>query len=410
MRIKTFYSKTMSEALREIKAHLGPEAMLLSTKEVPRRSGAWGRSSGFEVVAAVDHSDDIDVFSRSSENITDDVKDRSAQMASGESQPSEIISKTYSPRALAKKRSTSPAIAKKAMAKKPALTKHIVVPEEAPEEATLDAGFPFKGRIPVGLYKDLVDSGVQESLARELLLGAWDHLTAGQRRSRPALLRSIAQAAVPLVADPSTHNGMPGKKIVAFVGPTGVGKTTSIAKLAARLALQRKKKVLLVTLDGYRIGAIEQLRSYAGLMGIPFRFVDQVSDLAQVIEDNSRRDYILIDTAGRGPKDMKAMHALATFLKQSEHIERHLVLSATTKQSDMRKIMDQFEICAPDHLLFTKLDETSTPGPILNELVRTRKSFSYYTDGQRVPDDLHAVPRERIIDIVLNRNENAFKE
>jgi len=197
---------------------------------------------------------------------------------------------------------------------------------------------------------------------------------------------------------------------VAFFGPTGVGKTTSIAKLAARLALQKKKKVVLVTLDGYRIGAIEQLRSYAGLMGIPFRFVDPVSELPRVIEENKQRDYILIDTAGRGPRDMEAMRDLAAFLKQSEFIERHLVLSATTKQSDMRKIMDQFEVCRPDHLLFTKLDETSTPGPILNELVRTQKSFSYYTDGQRVPDDLHAVPKDQIIDIVLNRNENALKD
>jgi flagellar biosynthesis protein FlhF len=203
---------------------------------------------------------------------------------------------------------------------------------------------------------------------------------------------------------------MPDKKIVAFVGPTGVGKTTSIAKLAAHLALRKKKKVVLVTLDGYRIGAIEQLRSYAGFMGIPFRFADDVSELNRVIEENKRRDYILIDTAGRGPRDMDDMNGLADFLKKSETIERHLVLSASTKPSDMRRILDQFEVCSPDHLLFTKLDETSTPGPILNELVRTQKCFSYYTDGQRVPDDLHAVPGEGIINLVLNRNEYALKE
>jgi flagellar biosynthesis protein FlhF len=224
------------------------------------------------------------------------------------------------------------------------------------------------------------------------------------------MIRSVTNAALALVADPSTKNGMPAKRIVAFVGPTGVGKTTSIAKLAARLALQKNKKVVLMTLDGYRIGAIEQLRSYAGLMGIPFRFVDQVSELPQVIEENNQRDYILIDTAGHGPRDLESMRALASYLKKSDSIERHLVLSAATKPSDMREIMDRFEICQPDHLLFTKLDETSTPGPILNELVRTRKSFSYYSNGQRVPDDLHAVPRERIIDIMLNQNESGLKE
>jgi flagellar biosynthesis protein FlhF len=420
MRIKTFYTKTMSEALREIKAHLGPEAMLLSTKEIPRRAGVWGRSSGFEVVAASDHSDEGDVFSPSSEQLIDDGKEYSSEKAFAGQETEEPLPETYSPRTMAKKPKASPVAAPKANAKANAKENAKAKAKakksgrnkvaEKSDAVLSDSEFPIKGRIPLGLYHDLIECGVESSLARELLLSGCENLTAGQKRSRPALLRSIAQAAMPFVAAPSMQNGMPGKKIVAFIGPTGVGKTTSLAKLAARLALQKKKKVVLVTLDGYRIGAIEQLRSYAGLMGIPFRFVDQVSDLAQVIEENNRRDYILIDTAGRGPKDMKAMHALAAFLKQSNHIERHLVLSATTKQSDMRKIMDQFEICAPDHLLFTKLDETSTPGPILNELVRTRKSFSYYTNGQKVPDDLHAVPRERIIDIVLNRNENAFKE
>jgi flagellar biosynthesis protein FlhF len=281
---------------------------------------------------------------------------------------------------------------------------------ELPAEIIPEKGVLFKSRIAQGTYQELVNCGVDIPLAHSLILNAWENLSTGQRRSRTSLLRSVTQAVLGLIAGPSSKTDMPGKKIVVFIGPTGVGKTTSLAKLAAHLALEKKKKVLLLTLDGYRIGAVEQLRCYAGLMGIPFRFVDQVSELPQLIEDNKQRDYVLIDTAGRGPRDMDAMKSLANYLKESEHIERHLVLSATTKQSDLRKIVDQFEVCQPDHLLFTKLDETSTPGPILNELVRTKKYFSYYTDGQSVPDDLHAVPRDRIIDLVLNRTENALKE
>jgi flagellar biosynthesis protein FlhF len=405
MRIKTFYTQTLSQALREIKSHLGPDALLLSTKEIPCRSGVWGRSSGFEVVAAIEHSDDIDVFSPSCEYRPGDETAFSSEQASAEALLNERMPDVYSPGAMAKKRRS--ASSRKSAKPKKARIRAIA---NASTEALPETEIPFKGRAPIGLYQDLVNCGVDVSLTRELLQSAWNCLTAGQRRSRPALLRSVTQAAVALVAPPSTQNGMPEKKVVAFIGPTGVGKTTSIAKLAAYLALQRKKKVVLVTLDGYRIGAVEQLRSYAGLMGIPFRFVERASDLARAIEDNNRRDYILIDTAGHGPKDIQAMHGLAAFMKKSEFIERHLVLSAATKPSDMRKIMDQFEICRPDHLLFTKLDETSTPGPILNELVRTQKSFSYYTDGQRVPDDLHAVARDRIIDIVLNRNEYAIKD
>ena len=404
MRIKTFYTKTMAEALKEIKTHLGPDALLLSTKEIPRRAGAWGNSSGFEVVAASDSTEDIDVFSPSADVKLGSEEPRMAKPESAEVILAEPIVETYSPATLSKKAPRTPA-------KKSAKSKKKISPiAEIPVEILQEKENPFKGRIPLALYQDLVDSGVEDSLARELLLTALDNLSGGQRRSRPAIIRSLGQAVLDLVTIPTNQNGMPQKRVVAFVGPTGVGKTTSIAKLAARLALQKKKKVVLMTMDGYRIGAVEQLRSYAGLMGIPFRFVDDVSELPRAIEENNQRDYILIDTAGRGPRDLEAMHSLAGFLKKSDYIERHLVLSATTKPSDLRKITDQFEICRPDHLLFTKLDETTTPGPILNELVRTQKSFSYYTDGQRVPDDLHAVPRERLMDIVLHRNENLFKE
>jgi flagellar biosynthesis protein FlhF len=392
MRIKTFYAKSMSEALREVKGHLGPEALILSTKEIPSRAGAWGRSSGFEVVAAIDKQDEIDVYSSGQEGFVPAEEDSLPPAA------------TYSAAGVL---NNTVADSKKSTKKSQKI--RICAAAEPPLNAPLDSALPFKGRAPSILYQDLVDCGVDASLARDLLAKALESLSPGQRRSRPALLRSAAQAALKLVAPSPNPGGMPTKRVVAFFGPTGVGKTTSIAKLAARLALQKKKKVLLMTLDGYRIGAIEQLRIYAELMGIPFRFVNQISELSRAIEENSQRDYILIDTAGRGPKDLEAMSALAAFVRDSQHIERHLVLSATTKESDMRKIISQFEICSPDHLLFTKLDETETPGPILNELVRTRKSFSYYTDGQRVPDDLHAFPGERIIEVLLNRGENALK-
>lgn len=405
MRIKTFYAKTMAEALREIRDVLGPDALLLSTKEIPSRAGAWGRSSGFEVVAACDHAEDIDVVSPSFRTLSEGQRKSAHSQDAEAAELADGVAATYTPGLLLKNQAVASA-GKTARSRKSAAAPVA----ESPAEMVPEKEVPFKGRIAQGVYQELMHCGVDAALAQDLVRNAWDLLPAGQRRSRPALMRSVTQAIASLVPGPSTRNELPEKKIMAFVGPTGVGKTTSIAKLAAHLALEKKKKVLLLTLDGYRIGAVEQLRSYAGLMGIPFRFVDHVSELPRVLEDNRQRDFILIDTAGRGPRDMAAMQSLAAYLKESEQIERHLVLSATTKQSDMRRIVDQFEVCRPDHLLFTKLDETSTPGPILNELVRTQKHFSYYTDGQSVPDDLHAVLKERIIDIVLNRTENALKE
>jgi flagellar biosynthesis protein FlhF len=384
MKIKTFYTKTMPEALREVKSHFGPEALILSTKEIRRRSGVWGSASGFEVVAAIDDDDKVDTFSSSGRS--------SSMEAAHEDVPA---LETYSAAGRFKSR---------AQVVKPVAGKRRLITDAAEKE------IPFKGRVPASIYSDLVSCGVERALAGSLLQRALEYASPGQRRSRPALMRSMTQAALEIISVPSCQNGSPAKRVVAFVGPTGVGKTTSIAKLAAHLALKKKKKVILMTTDGYRIGAIEQLRAYAGLMGIPFRYISQVSELAAAIQENRQRDYILIDTAGRGPGDLHSMQKLAAFLRGSDVIERHLVLSATTKPSDLRKITDQFEICSPDHLLFTKLDETTTTGPILNELVRTRKSFSYYTDGQKVPDDLHPVARERIMDIVLNRNDSATRE
>lgn len=397
----------MSDALREIGKTLGPEAILLSSKELPRRSGAWGRSGGVEVVAAIDEADILstapeDVVSSSLMQVSEKqllaMRSKSSRSPASIKEASFLTGEaaTYTPATL-RRSATEKSVA---YVSPPTLDAPVI---PAIEETNISAsGFALKGRVAEGLYRDLVAGDVEPTLAGRLVSDAVAELSPGKRRSRSALVNAVARAIPGLAPDISDENALPGKKVVAFVGPTGVGKTTSIAKLAAHLALGQKKKIILFSLDGYRIGAVEQLRTYAGLIGVPFRFVSQVSELPGLIADNARRDYILIDTAGRGVKDMHVMEPLAGFLRDSEYIERHLVMSASMKSSDMKRTQDQFEICRPDHLLFTKLDETSTPGPILNELARTKKTFSYYTDGQRVPEDLHCAARGRIMDLVLN--------
>ena len=414
MKIKTFYAKSMSDALREIRKVLGPEAILLSSKELPRRAGAWSRSGGVEVVAAVDELEEFyagteDVVSFDKEQVSEE--QLLALLSRNEEETPYLIGEaaTYTPATLrrsAAKKSTKKTVSPDVpvIERKNAETAENAENAENAEtvEIVESPGHAIKGRVAEGLYRDLVAGDVDPALAERLVSEAVAGLSAGKRRSRSALINAVAQSLPGLAPDAYGENDLPSKKVVAFVGPTGVGKTTSLAKLAAHLALGKKKKIILFTLDGYRIGAVEQLRTYAGLIGVPFRFVSQIDELPGLIADNSRRDYILIDTAGRSHKDMHVMEPLAKYLGKSDHIERHLVMSASMKSSDMRRVHDQFETCRPDHLLFTKLDETTTPGPILNELARTNKTFSYYTDGQRVPDDLHVAARSRIMNMVLS--------
>jgi flagellar biosynthesis protein FlhF len=374
MKIKTFYASTMAEALRSVKEEFGREGLILSTKEIPTRSSWFRTKPAVEVVAAIDNGmeSDQDLFRPSGQaaNPSSSGKTEAAFQV-----PLPKVDKEYSEMRRALYSLARPAVPTTSL---------------------------FSDAVSYELYQDLVTNEVDEWLAYKLLDEAQTNLAPEERADRAALAKAVTNVARGLIRSDIADNGLPAKKVVAFVGPTGVGKTTAAAKLAARLALEKKKRVVLLTTDTYRIGAIEQLKTYAGLMGLPFRVVAQPGELNQVISDNRQRDYILIDTAGRSQRDLGPVQDLMQILQASPEIERHLVMSATTKPLDMREIVDRFGICNPDCLLFTKLDETSTFGPIFNELVRTQKPLSYIADGQRVPEDLHAVRGDQIVDIFLN--------
>ncbi len=371
MRIKTFYAQTMAEALRDIKAELGPDALLLSTKEKPCRSGI---ASTVEVVAAVDGREGSEFYGGPAERprVADARTSAGADELDGA--PSDGAPVLYTPASMRK--------------------------APAPADPERPAARQRTSAAAV-LYRDLVTAGVHGWLARRLVQQSVRMLDGRQRHHRPSLVTAVNSVAGGLIARTSDE-GLPHKRIVAFIGPTGVGKTTTIAKLAARLALQMKRNVVLVTLDGYRIGAVDQLRTYASLIGVPFRFVRDLAGLQGGRGGAVPARLCSVDTTGRGPRDSAAIGALACLADGALDMERHLVLSATTRATDLEEIVERFAPCRPDHLLFTKLDETATCGPVFNELVRTGMPLSYYTNGQRVPEDIHVLPKERILDIVLN--------
>lgn len=203
-----------------------------------------------------------------------------------------------------------------------------------------------------------------------------------------------------LIAEPFKEtDGQP--EVVALVGPTGVGKTTTIAKLAANLNLFDHKKVGLITIDTYRIAAVEHLRTYGDIMNIPVEVVYLPSDLERAIENLRECDVILIDTAGRSPHNPGMMDELQQFLTHSRVNLILLVLSATTQLSDMVEIEAKFSKIAYTHLVITKLDETRCLGPIVSLAWKVQRPLSYLTTGQNVPDDIELAKADKLVTQLL---------
>ena len=186
-----------------------------------------------------------------------------------------------------------------------------------------------------------------------------------------------------------------GVRIVALIGATGVGKTTTLAKIAARFVLEKGIKAALITADTYRISAVEQLKTYSDIIGLPLEIVYSPDELKVAIHKHKDKDLVLIDTAGRSQHNDYQMKELQDFLAVDGRIEKHLVMSATTKNRDAEDILEKFSVCKPDRVIFTKTDETSSVGIILNLLAQKDIAVSFLTNGQSVPDDIiPATPAE----------------
>ncbi len=190
-------------------------------------------------------------------------------------------------------------------------------------------------------------------------------------------------------------------KIVALIGTTGVGKTTTIAKIAAKFVLERGISVALITADTYRISAVDQLRTYSDIIGLPLEIVYSPDELKPALRKHRGKKLILIDTAGRSQNNDYQMEELKELLSVEPSIEKHLVLSATTKECDAEAILERFAACRPDRLLMTKTDETESIGFIVNLLFDRRLAMSYLTTGQSVPDDIEPAKPEALARLML---------
>jgi flagellar biosynthesis protein FlhF len=191
--------------------------------------------------------------------------------------------------------------------------------------------------------------------------------------------------------------------VAIFIGPTGVGKTTTLAKIAADFTLNRQKKVALITADTYRIAAVEQLRTYAEILNLPVTVVYSPSEIKEAVERLSDNDIILIDTAGRSHKNKTHFDELKALVSAANADETFLVMSCNTSRIAIREIIEYYAFIRNYKLLFTKLDESSVPGVILNARYMTGKPLSYTTAGQSVPDDLDIADAKQLVSSILGK-------
>jgi len=251
-------------------------------------------------------------------------------------------------------------------------------------------------------YASLSAAEVSPELAREIILGAESRLSEMGAKSRSAFRSALAeQLEARIKVQPALGRGEARPRIVALVGPPGCGKTTTLVKLAVNYGLAARRPVLLLSIDNYRVAAAEQLRSYSAILGVGFQLVETVAALAQALSENRGKELVLLDTPGLGPAEVPGYSTLAQFLSTREDIDTHLTVSCSMKPADLSRVMDRFEVFRPQRILFTKLDETGSYGPIVNECVRTGKALSFFTNGQRIPEDLEAAVKSRVADLIL---------
>ena len=271
---------------------------------------------------------------------------------------------------------------------------------DSPKEPEQDSELKKFSRL---IYDTMLENEVDEKYARKIM----EEIDKIQKPNMPFdyLLANIYQRLI-LKFGKTEENieTVPGPKTVIFIGPTGVGKTTTIAKIASRYAVEQKKKIALLTMDTYRIAAAEQLRTYANILMVPFRVVYTEEELYTAIQDFQDYDYILMDTAGHSPQNREQLAAMKKMLSQvrrSPNSYFYLVLSATTKYKDLIKIADSYRQVADYRLIFTKLDETEALGNLINMRLYTEANIAYVTYGQNVPDDIEVFNPQKTVKQLL---------
>lgn len=384
MQIKRFEAENMTEALRLVKQEFGSEAVILSARSLKKKRGVFWpvKRPGAEVTAAKDTS-----------------------CTEAKEVPPNKMRKFYKNQSLrsnledsSKKKSSVSLLHGEANALKNRHNNHMVKRNHVPQN---------NARKLFALHQRMLFQGIEENIALDLIekinriMSSENVLKNEELKS--CLIHAFEKTGLrvsPIKMEQSKQ------KIVAFVGPTGVGKTTTIAKLAAIQAIKMRKRVALITLDNYRIAGIEQLKIYAKIIGIPIEIASTGKEFKECLNRLKDKDLILIDTAGMSQGNEYQFNELRIFFDKIRHVETHLLLSATTKENDLIDILARFKVFPISKLLFTKLDESTSYGNMLNQIIQSKIPVSYFTNGQQVPEDIEIATLERLVDLITGQEKD----
>ena len=410
MRIKRFTAESMKDATEQMKTELGPDAIVLNTRKVNK--GGTLNLLGKEMVEITAAIDDVPAPQQTSYAQRRPVESferylANSNMAAKESDPVESLRKVaerFENRKRPEKTRSEQVPAEYRQADLHELKSEVETVKGTLREIAEQLKYTRMPALPEHLrkaYAKLVEQDVEEQLAVELVQEVHRSLSHDELGNRQVteshLLATMAGIVKPSAAVPA-RRGRPS--VITLVGPTGVGKTTTIAKLAAVAKLMHQKDVALVSADTYRIGAIEQLRTFAAIADMPMEVVYRPSEMTGALEKFSNKDVIFLDTVGRSQRSTKELAELAAFMDAAEPDEIHLVLSASTGYKTALDIVERFSVVKPNRILFSKLDEAVSLGPLLSIMRRHGLPVSYVTTGQAVPDDIVAVEPERFVSMV----------
>ncbi len=384
MQIKRFRAQDMAEALRLVKKEFGCQAVILSAKEMKNGTGMLGFLKGpcVEVTAATDagytgeKNDDVSAGRRRRHK---GVPVRPVSVGKRDwRRPISLVKETGNLRNRAN----------------PAKARNYLSRQKDIEMSLFD------------LSQEMQNQGVAESIALDLIKELSAVVPSNKLFKPETIGQSLIESLEKMGAATRSVKIARGKqKIIALIGPTGVGKTTTIAKLAAIGGLTRKRKMGLITLDDKRIGAIAQLEVYARILNIQMEVASSKEEVVKSLQKLKRKDIVLIDTPGISYRDTRQLGDLKDILDNVGPVEIHLLLSAVTKEKDFNRILDRFRIMPIDSLIFTKLDESSGYGDLLNQLIRTKIPVSYFTNGPQVPENIEVATLEKLLDLILVRKK-----